>query len=729
MSTSKKSLFDKAFDYANSLGHRYCLSEHLLYACVNSAEFKRFVAMNSPSVDFQKALSQIVSDIIAYFKIYEEMICQTAEFSSCELSETVKHISQQFQTKKPEASAVFLALYNRELTFSSWVISNSEFDKLFVSQSETKVETTTETLTFDSIKSLVEIITPDSSITNRESEVSQLVTFLSKQNKTNVLLIGDAGVGKSAILEYLVYLIDTKSNTIPEHLHGCKIISINVGNLVAGSKLRGEFEAKVKLIFEFVKLNPEYIVFIDEAHMLKGAGTSTSNQNNDFANMIKPVISRSGIKLIAATSWDEYYQSIDRDPALKRRFHVVQVSEPDIKQTTEIAIKIAKRFSEFHEIEYSTGLIEYVVKLNAQYITDRKNPDKTLDFLDLMGASAKLTGITNPSKEFCTRLFCEFNGLDSSIVQPEQSLDLENVATSINQNVIGQTNAIEQLIDLVGLKLSNIDPIMTNKPLTVLFTGSSGVGKTETCIQLAKAIKVPVVKFDMSEFSEPHTVSSLIGTSPGYVGYNQGNGKLIDQISKHTQAVFILDEIEKTHPDILNVFLSLFDTGVISSLNGKQVSAKNHIFIMTSNLGASEAIRESKQSNFGFVTKQQESSESISKKEVSKWFKPELLNRVEKVIYFNTLSDDTYQLIIESQIKQFVTQVFPKCKIEYSSDIVGFIKQKLSKDDASLGARPVTRIINEHLKIPVSKFILRGVNHISVEVKDGKLEWMEYGEV
>lgn len=717
-------IFQKAFEYATSLGHRYCLTEHVLFVIVNNADFKRFSMLSMPNLNYEKAYTQVVSDLMAYFKIYEEHINQNDIFTDCKNSDTVEALIKEQSTK--DVSEVFLAIFNKGLTFSSWVIANSEFDKLFTppATEETPPETKLEKLNFETIKNYVQVIEPDSSITNRDSEVAQLVTFLSKQNKTNVLLIGDAGVGKSAILEYFVHLIQTKDSSIPDHLHDSKVISINVGNLVAGSKLRGEFEAKVKAIFDFVKENPEYIVFIDEAHMIKGAGTTSPNQHNDFANMIKPVISRSGIKLIAATTWDEYYQSIDRDPALKRRFHIVQVSEPDIKQTIEIVTKVVKKFSDFHGITYPASIIEHAVKLNAQYVADRKNPDKTLDFLDLLGASAKLSDIEVPSLEYCASLFCEFNKLDPSIIQPiESHFEIEKMATDVKSKVIGQDAAIDKVIDLVVLKIADIDPIMSSKPLTLLFTGPTGVGKTETCIQLASSLKLPIVKFDMSEYSESHSVSSLVGTSPGYIGFNQGNGKLIDSISKHTQAIFVLDEIEKAHPEVLNVMLSLFDTGVISSLSGKQVCAKNHIFIMTSNLGASEAIKESKGSSFGFVKQVTQSAENVSQKEVAKWFKPELLNRIEKVIYFDKLSDHTYQLIIETQLKQFVSQVSTKCKVEYDSDIVSFIKSKLSETDGELGARPVTRIINEHIKIPVSKFVLKGIKQVSVSVQNDNLEW------
>lgn len=726
-----KNLFKKAHEYASSLGHRYCLTEHLLFVIINSIEFKRFCVMSLPNLNYEKASAQVISDLMAYFKIYEESINQNEVYTDCKNSEIIEAIIQSVASKSNDVSELFLAIYNRSLTFSAWVIANSDFDKLFTQPKEPTEDTTEQNpkTDFDSIRQYVELIQPDSSITNRDSEIAQLVMFLSKQNKTNILLLGAAGVGKSAILEYLVYLIETKDSSIPEHLQNCKIISVNVGNLVAGSKLRGEFEAKVKAIFEFVKANPEYIVFIDEAHMIKGAGTSSTNQSNDLANMIKPVISRSGIKLIAATTWDEYYQSIDRDPALKRRFHIVHVNEPNNAETVSIVTKVAAKLSEFHDVKYPDTVIQYAVELNSQYVTDRKNPDKTIDFLDLLGSSAKLSGIETVTKEFCTSVFCEFNQIDPANIITESHLDLDLINQSVRNKVIGQDSAISKAIDLIGLKLSGIDSQLASKPLTLLFTGASGVGKTETCVQLATQLKMPIVKMDMSEYSEPYSVSSLIGTSPGYIGFNQGNGKLIDLISKHTQAIFVLDEIEKTHPEVLNVFLSLFDTGIISSLSGKQVCAKNHIFIMTSNLGAAEAIKEAKGSSFGFVKQTSLSAEDVSHKEVAKWFKPELLNRIEKVIFFDKLSDETYQIIIESQVKKFVSQVNSKCQVHYDSSIIEFIQSKLTETDHALGARPVSRIINEHLKIPVSKFVLKGINHVSVEVKNNKLEWMEYGDV
>ena len=534
----------------------------------------------------------------------------------------------------------------------------------------------------------------------RSQELDEMITVLARKFKANVLMIGDPGVGKTAIVEGLAQEIH--AGRVPEFIKGHEVWGLEVGSLLAGSKYRGEFEEKFKQVIQALETKKNCILFIDEAHTMKGAGSS-SNSSLDFANMLKPAITKGNLKVVASTTWEEYYESFEKDRALMRRFHKVSVDEPNASVTEQILIGLSPRLEQFHNVMIDTEAIAAAVDLGNRYIHDRKNPDKSIDLLD--GACAKErvkdAGNVTINKTMIMEQLSRVTNVPLDRLQNESSTKIVDLETNIKQKLYGQDEAVNAVLDRVYINFSGIGN--EKRPIaSFLFLGPTGTGKTELAKLLAENLDMQLLKYDMSEYQEKHTVSSLIGAPPGYVGFEDGNlggGKLISDISKNPFSIILFDEIEKAHPDVINIMLQMLDEARITSSNGKTVNLKNCIIIVTSNLGA----RDNENNNIGFGQSLERTGEED--RAMKEFFKPELRNRIDQICKFTKLDKLAIKKIVIKFVDQLQSSLNAKnIKLILAEPVIDMLAEK--GYDPKMGARPLGRKIDELIRIPLSKKIL-----------------------
>lgn len=534
----------------------------------------------------------------------------------------------------------------------------------------------------------------------RASELEEMITVLARKFKANVLMVGDPGVGKTAIIDGLAQEIN--AGRVPEFLKGAEVWGLEIGSLLAGSKYRGEFEEKFKDVISALETKKNCILFIDEAHTMMGAGTSGSS-SLDFANMIKPAITKGNIKVIASTTWEEYYESFEKDRALMRRFHRVNVGEPDAETTEQILIGISPRLETFHNVLIDTEAMTAAVELSGRYIHDRKNPDKSIDLLDgaCAGERVKDLGTVTINKDMIMAQVSRVTGVPLDRLQNERSTKVTELEGNIKQFLYGQDQAIDTVLERIYINFSGIGN--PKKPVaSFLFLGPTGTGKTELAKLLSQNLDMHLLKYDMSEFQEKHSIASLIGAPPGYVGFDDGNvggGKLISDVSKNPFSILLFDEIEKAHPDVVNIMLQMLDEGRITGSSGKSVDVKNCIIIMTSNLGA----RDNENNNIGFGQSLEKTGEED--RAMKEFFKPELRNRIDKICKFNKLD----RLAIKKIVVKFTaelqeTLLAKNIRLTFSEDVIDMLADK--GYDPKMGARPLSRKIDELIRVPLSKRIL-----------------------
>lgn len=548
----------------------------------------------------------------------------------------------------------------------------------------------------------------------RTKEIERLIQVLCRRRKNNPLLVGEPGVGKTAIAEGLAKMIVDKKT--PAVLQNCEVYAIEIGSLVAGTKYRGDFEKRLKLILKDLKSKPDAIVFIDEIHTMIGAG-ATSGGVMDASNLLKPALARGELKCIGATTYNEYRNVFEKDRALARRFQKIDVEEPTIEQSIEIIQGLIKNFEEHHNVKYQQSAIVAAVELSARYINDRFLPDKALDVIDEAGA---LKRIKNDKDRNITLQTIEHIVAKMARIPPKQiSQDDKSVLERLEKNlkmvVFGQDEAIEDLA--TAIKLSRCGLGEQNKPIgSFLFTGPTGVGKTEVTKQLALALGIEFLRFDMSEYMERHSISRLIGAPPGYVGYDEG-GLLTESISKHPHSVLLLDEIEKAHPDMFNILLQVMDHGTLTDNNGRKASFRNVILVMTSNVGAAEMSR----SSMGF-TAQDHSSDTHTA--INKLFTPEFRNRLDKIVQFKALDKRSISYVVDKFIIQLEAQLQDNNVALTVSDAA---RNHIIENgyNPSMGARPMARYIQEHIKKPLADDLLFGKlkqgGSVSIGVRKNKL--------
>ena len=560
-------------------------------------------------------------------------------------------------------------------------------------------------------------------VIGREHELEEISHVLAKRNKSNVLMVGDAGVGKTAIAEGLARKI--VNGEVPDYLRDYTVFNLDIGNLLAGSKYRGEFEEKLRDVIKALNTRGKSILFIDEAHQMRGAG-SGSGSNVDFANMIKPALTKGRIKVIASTTWEEYTQSFEKDRALMRRFYRLTVDEPTPAVAKDILRGLRSHFEEFHGGMIDDAAIESAVELSVRYQTDKKLPDKAIDLIDTACAKAKIyqTNWTVGKKNIIDCL-SKFTKIPVEQLASESEGDhsaIQGLESKIKGKLYGQDAAIEQVLERIYVSRAGLKAL--NKPIgSFLFTGPTGVGKTELAKLLAENLGMKMLRYDMSEYQEKHSVAKLIGAPPGYVGYddsNLGGGMLISEVEKNPNCVILFDEIEKAHPDVANVLLTVMDEGIITSSNGKKADCRNSILIMTSNLGAADNER----NNIGFGRDLQKSGEDD--KAVKNFFKPEFRNRLDAICKFGKLEQGSMKLIVSkfvSEMNELLTEKGIRVKLTDAA-VDHVIEQGF---DPKMGARPLQRKINDLIKVPLSRKILfeHMVSNTTVtaDYKDGKIEF------
>ena len=707
-------IIGQAVEFAKQRNHQYCTVEHLLLSLVTHSPFKK--CLDAYGVDLDTMIQEIglYLDSLHAIKVSPDIEVQPRKTNSLERVMN-RSVTQVLFTGRKVVTTIDLYLSISAETNShahyfllKYGITKNEFISFW--QKHYKGDDSTNKMSDGQADEVLDEYTTNLTklakagkiepMIGRANEVDDIVNVLAKRFKSNVLLVGDPGVGKTAIVEGLAQKIN--DGDIPEFLKNHELYSLEVGNLLAGSKYRGDFEEKVKEVLEALAVKKKAILFIDEAHTMKGAGNA-SGGSVDFANMIKPAITKGNLKVIASTTWEEYYESFEKDRALMRRFYRVSVDEPSYDSTIKILTGLSTRLNEFHNVEITSEAIKTSVDNATRYMHDRKNPDKSIDLLD--AACAKQRVLENKGALITKELIFEqverMTGVKADKLNDDTSKRVMDLESNIKDKLYGQEETIDKVLDRVYVSFAGIGN-QTKPMCSFLFLGPTGTGKTEMARLLSKNLEMPLIKYDMSEYSEKFTVSALLGPPPGYVGFGEGQlggGRLINDLSKNPHAILLFDEVEKAHPDIFNIFLQLLDEGKVTGSNGKVVNAKNCIVILTSNLGATDSER----NNIGFGSQERTGEDD---KAVKEFFKPEFRNRIDLVCKFGKLD----MLAIKKIVIKFTDDLKKSLKethdisLNLSEPVVEYLANK--GYDNKMGARPLARKIDELIRVPLSKKIL-----------------------
>ena len=533
----------------------------------------------------------------------------------------------------------------------------------------------------------------------RQAELERTIQVLCRRRKNNPLFVGESGVGKTAIAEGLAWRIE--QNDVPDVISGYTIYSLDIGSLLAGTKYRGDFEKRFKALLKELEKNDKSILFIDEIHTIIGAGAASGGQV-DAANLIKPLLSGGKIRVIGSTTYQEFSNIFDKDKALTRRFQKIDINEPTADETVRIINGLKAKYEEHHDVRYTAKAVQAAVDLSVKYITDRHLPDKAIDVIDEAGARTRLMPQSRRKK---TIGVSEIEAIVARIARiPEKTVSssdkdlLRQLDSRLKMLVFGQDDAVDALAE--SIKMSRAGLGSEQKPIgAFLLAGPTGVGKTEVTVQLSKAMGIKLLRFDMSEYMERHTVSRLIGAPPGYVGFDQG-GLLTDSVIKNPHSVVLLDEIEKAHPDVFNLLLQVMDNGTLTDNNGRKADFRNVILVMTTNAG----VRETQRKSIGF-TEQDNSTDAMA--EIKRVFTPEFRNRLDGIIWFNALSKPVIAQVVDKFIVELQAQLDAKgVSIEVSARARNWLAEK--GYDPAMGARPMARLIQDKLKKPLANELLFG---------------------
>ncbi|MFU9137748.1 ATP-dependent Clp protease ATP-binding subunit ClpA [Erwinia tasmaniensis] len=533
----------------------------------------------------------------------------------------------------------------------------------------------------------------------RDKELERTVQVLCRRRKNNPLLVGESGVGKTAIAEGLAWRI--VQGEVPDVMKDATIYSLDIGSLLAGTKYRGDFEKRFKALLKQLEQDNSSILFIDEIHTIIGAGAASGGQV-DAANLIKPLLSSGKIRVMGSTTYQEFSNIFEKDRALARRFQKIDITEPSVDETVQILNGLKPKYEAHHDVRYTAKAVRAAVELAVKYINDRHLPDKAIDVIDEAGARARLMPVSKRKK---TVNVADIESVVARIARiPEKSVSatdrdtLRNLGERLKMLVFGQDNAIEALTE--AIKMSRAGLSQDRKPVgSFLFAGPTGVGKTEVTVQLAKALGIELLRFDMSEYMERHTVSRLIGAPPGYVGFDQG-GLLTDAVIKHPHAVVLFDEIEKAHPDVFNLLLQVMDNGMLTDNNGRKADFRNVVVVMTTNAG----VRETERKSIGLIH-QDNSTDAME--EIKKIFTPEFRNRLDNIIWFKHLDTEVIHQVVDKFIVELQAQLDAKgVSLEVSDEARDWLAVK--GYDKAMGARPMARTVQENLKKPLANELLFG---------------------
>ena len=708
-----ESIIERAIAEAKDRKHSYCTVEHLLLALITHKPFKKCLTSFGAEVD------TLVDELTAYLNGQHSIESKDPDVvprRTNSLERVInRSVTQVLFTGRRQVTTIDFYLSIAAETNShahyfllKYGIHKAEFVQHW--QKNYKGQEYATNLTENQADEILEEFTINLTklaqdnklepVIGRSKELDDIINVLAKRFKSNVLMVGDPGVGKTAIAEGLAQAI--VNGEVPEFLDGYQLFSLEIGSLLAGSKYRGDFEEKVKAVLDALNTKKKTILFIDEAHTMQGAGGST-NGSVDFANMIKPAITKGTLKVIASTTWEEFYESFEKDRALMRRFYRIGIDEPSTESTVRILSGLAARLNDFHEVNITDEAIKAAVENAERYIHDRKNPDKSIDLLD--AACAKQRVAMNKgaiiTKELIYEQVEKYTGVPADKLKGDNFNKINNLELNIKGKLYGQDETVQQVLERVYVSFAGIGN-ETKPTASFLFLGPTGTGKTELAKLLSKNLDMPLLKYDMSEYSEKHSVSSLIGPPPGYVGFGDSQvqgGRLISDLSKNPHAIMLFDEVEKAHPDIFNIFLQMLDEGTITGSNGKKVSCKNSIIIMTSNLGSSDSER----LNIGFGDQEKTGEDDRALKE---FFKPEFRNRLDLVCKFNKLDILSIKKIVIKFTEDLKRALLDKHNItlNLSEEVIEHLAEV--GYDKKMGARPLSRKIDELVRVPLSKKIL-----------------------
>ena len=704
-------VFEKSIKVAQQLKHEYLTIEHLLFSMICEESFYNCLTGFGIDVEFLKKnlehyLKTKCNDIISEQPSLKPRKTQAVERVLNRAFTQVLFNGRQ----KIESTDVFLAIMSEKRSYAFYYIQQTGIDKdKFTEYLQSEVtEITEEESPMDhqgdralraftvNLNDAVKKNKIDPVI-GRIDELENVALSLGRRTKSNVLLVGDPGVGKTAIAEGLAYNI--VKGAVPEFLKPYTVYNLDVSAMLAGSKYRGDFEERFKAVLKGLEKKGKTILFIDEAHMISGAG-SASNSANDLSNMMKPALSKGNIKVVASTTWEEYRKYFEKDRALMRRFQRISIEEPTSEMTVQILKGIKKYYEQHHNVKIKDDAIQAAIKLSVKYQADKKLPDKAIDLIDCAASRFNLKMADSrviTAKEVEFELSKMINMPTETIAETETN-NLANLENKIREEVYGQDTAITDIVDKILVSRAGLKS--ENKPVgSFIFMGPTGCGKTETAKSLAKNLGVKLVRFDMSEYQEKHSVSKLIGSPPGYVGFEENAGLLITQIQENPNCVLLLDEIEKSHPDVSTILLQIMDNGFVTGSNGKRADCRNIVLILTTNAGAQAA----EKNRIGFGDQEQEYED----KELKKFFAPEFRNRLDGIITFNKLGKEVMIKIVGkfmSEVRDLVKEKGVKLKI--NNDAIDWLIAK--GFDKKMGARPLHRLIDKEIKRPLAKMMLFG---------------------
>jgi ATP-dependent Clp protease ATP-binding subunit ClpA len=725
-------IFNSAVGLANEHRHEYVTLEHFLYGMIKNEPFAKLLTnfgtdVNLMVKDLEKYITTDLSEIVTNdvdrpkkTATVDRMLhraYQTALFSGRLLIEPVDCFVSMFAEKKSHAFYFVRKANIDKDKFLSYV--QKEFDKEeHEEEIEKPVNPQIERMLNQfcvnlSARAKSKKIDP---VIGREKEIEEVQLVLARRNKANVMMIGDPGVGKTAIAEGLARKI--VEGSVPKFIQDNTVYSLDISAMLAGSKYRGDFEERLKMVLGALEKKKNCILFIDEAHMMSGAGAN-SGSSNDMANMLKPALSKGTIKVVASTTWEEYRKHFEKDRALMRRFQRVTIDEPSEATTIKILKGLRKYYEKHHGVKITNQALTDAVTYSVKYMSDKKLPDKAIDLIDCASARFKIKDEENGVVDHDEILFevAKIANLPLDQISSKEGANLAGLEKSMRGKVFGQEKAIETLLDKIFIAQAGLKSF--NKPVgSFLFVGPTGVGKTEVAKQLAANMGIKLVRFDMSEYQEKHSVAKFIGAPPGYVGFEDNAGQLITNLQEHPNCVLLLDEVEKAHPDVLTVMLQLMDNGFITGSNGKKADGRNAIIIMTSNLGAADA----EKNGVGFGSLERDSD---PKDAVNKFFAPEFRNRLDGMIRFGKLDKDSMIKVVKKFIDELNALVKDKnVNIKPDAEAINYLIKK--GFDSKMGARPLQRTIDDMIKKPLSKEILFGKltngGVVEVSVEDDKLK-------
>ena len=734
-SDNLQAVFERAIDTAKKLHHEYLTIEHLLCAMLMEDSFVSCLQ------EFGAKPENLKNQLLDYLQNKCGEITVADVVIKPKKTQSVERVLNRAFTQvlfngrqKIEPTDVFLAMLGEKRSWVYYYVALAEIDKdkfaSFINSAGEEQEEEQEA-SGQSGKILQAYTTNLNDqvkkgkvdpVIGRIDELENIALALGRRSKNNVILVGDPGVGKTAIAEGLAFNI--VKGAVPDFLKDYTVFNLDISAMLAGSKYRGDFEERFKMILKILTKKGKTVLFIDEAHMISGAG-SAGNSANDLANMMKPALSKGNIKVIASTTWEEYRKHFEKDRALMRRFQRITVDEPTQEVTMQILKGIKKYYEGFHNVKIRTDALQAAIKLSVKYQTDKKLPDKAIDLIDLACsrfnlklADERIIG----EREVQFELAKMVQMPEEKIMETESST-MSALQDNVQADVFGQDQAVIEIVDKIIVAQAGLKN--DNKPIgSFVFMGPTGTGKTETAKSLSKHLGVKLLRFDMSEYQEKHSISKLIGSPPGYVGFEENAGLLITQIQENPNAVLLFDEVEKSHPDVSTILLQMMDNGFITGSNGKQADCRNLILILTTNAGAADADKNA----IGFGAQQKDYSD----KDLKKFFTPEFRNRLDAVITFNKLHRDTVVKVVEKFLEELRSQVKDKgIKVKVDRDAINWLVD--NGYDSKMGARPLQRVIDKEIKKDLAKMMLfgelRGGGWLTVSVVDNKITLAAKGKL